>query len=142
MPAPHAGALDLRPVTIDDIVIVADLDATRDPEDPRDAEMMRYWWTSGSLNQVSSRLVAVHEGKALAFMAATHERWGDGPERFGSLRVVIRSDVWSDREYAQLVDKGEAWLASEGVATPGTRVSGAFPTRLEAPGGNEFRRGL
>jgi GNAT superfamily N-acetyltransferase len=139
MPAPHAGALDLRPVTIDDIGIVADLDATRDPEDPRDPEMMRYWWTSGSLNQVSSRLVAVHEGKALAFMAATHERWGDGPERFGSLRVVIRSDVWSDREYAQLVDKGEAWLASEGVATVVSRVRADFRNELEALERIEYR---
>jgi hypothetical protein len=48
MPAPHPRALDLRPVTIDDVEMVADLEATRDPDDPRDPEMMRYWWTSAS----------------------------------------------------------------------------------------------
>src|SRR5487761_206240 len=116
MPAPHPLAFDLRAATLDDIGIVADLEATRDPEDPRDPEMMRFWWTGGSLSQVFSRHVAVHEGQAVAFMAASHERWGDAPERFGSIRVVIRLDLWSEREYARLVEKGEAWLASEGVA--------------------------
>jgi GNAT superfamily N-acetyltransferase len=139
MPAPHPLALDLRPVTIDDIGIVADLDATRDPEDPRDPEMMRYWWTSGSLSLVSSRLVAVHDGKAVAFMAATHERWGDGPERFGSLRAVIRSDAWSDHEYTRLVHKGEAWLASEGVTIVVSRVRADFRNELAALERIEYR---
>jgi GNAT superfamily N-acetyltransferase len=126
-------------VTIDDVGIVADLDATRDPEDPRDPEMMRYWWTSGSLSLVSSRLVAVHEGKAVAFMAATHERWGQGPERFGSLRVVIHPDLWTEHEYTRLVQKGEAWLASEGVATVVSRIRADFRNELEALERIEYR---
>src|SRR4029077_20926711 len=101
MPAPHPPVFDLRAATLDDIGIVADLEATRDPEDPRDPEMMRFWWTSGSTGLVSSRLVAVHGGKAMAFVAATHERWGHGTERFGSLRVVIHPDVWSEPEYVR-----------------------------------------
>ena len=132
MPAPHPRALDLRPVTIDDVEMVADLEATRDPDDPRDPEMMRYWWTSASLNLVSSRLVAVDEGRAVAFVAATHERWGDRPERFGSLRAVIRPDVWSEPDYLGLVAKGEAWLASEGVAIVVSRVRADFRNELEA----------
>jgi GNAT superfamily N-acetyltransferase len=132
MPAPHRLDLDLRPTTLDDAEIVADLEATRDLEDPRDPKMVGFWWTSGSLSLVSLRLVAVHDGKAVAFMAATHERWGDGPERFGSLRVVIRSDVWSDDEYTRLVGKGEAWLASEGVATVVSRVRADLHNELEA----------
>jgi GNAT superfamily N-acetyltransferase len=134
MPAPHRLTLDLRAVTLDDVGIVADLDTTRDPEDPRDPEMMRYWWTSGSLSQAFSRLVAVHDGKAVAFVAATHERWGegDGAARFGSLRVVIRSDVWSEPEYARLVGKGEAWLRSEGAINVVSRIREDFRHELEA----------
>jgi len=64
MPEPHPLALDLRAATLADIGIVADLEATRDPDDPRDPEMMRFWWTRGSLSQVFSRHVAVREGKA------------------------------------------------------------------------------
>ena len=132
MPASQPPALDLRPVTIDDVEMVADLEATRDPDDPRDPEMMRYWWTSASLNLVSSRLVAVDQGRAVAFLAATHERWGDGPERFGSLRAVIRPDVWSEPDYLGLVAKGEAWLASEGVAIVVSRVRADFRNELDA----------
>jgi GNAT superfamily N-acetyltransferase len=132
MPAPHRLALDLRPVTLDDVGIVAALDVTRDPEDPRDPEMLRYWWTSGSLSQVFSRLVAVRDGTAVAFIGASHERWGESPERFGSLRVVIRSDAWSEPEYARLIGKGEAWLASEGVVNVVSRVREDFRHELEA----------
>jgi GNAT superfamily N-acetyltransferase len=131
MPAPHRLALDLRPATLDDVGIVADLDATRDPEDPRDPEMMRFWWTSGSLSQVFLRLVAVDEGKAVAFVGASHERWGDGPERFGSLRVVIHSDVWCEPEYMRLIGQGEAWLRSEGVINVVSRVRQDFRLDLD-----------
>jgi GNAT superfamily N-acetyltransferase len=132
MPVPHPAAFDMRAVTLDDVGIVADLDATRDPEDPRDPEMLRYWWTSGSLSQVYSRLVALHEGSAVAFVAASHERWGESPERFGSLRAVIRSDVWSEREFARLVGMGEEWLGSEAVVIAVNRVREDRSQELEA----------
>jgi len=132
MPAPQPVALDLRPVTLDDAGIVADLDATRDPEDPRDPEMLRFWWTSGSLSQVFLRLVAIQEGSAVAFVAALHERWSEGTERFGSLRVVIHADLWSEREFARLIEKGEEWLGSEGVVRVVSRVREDFDHELKA----------
>ena len=132
MPEPHPLALDLRAATLADIGIVADLEATRDPDDPRDPEMMRFWWTRGSLSQVFSRLVAVERDQAVAYMVASHERWGDAPERFGSLRAVIRSDVWSEREYVRLIAMGEEWLESEGVVNAVSRVREDFSHELEA----------
>src|SRR5260370_42328601 len=141
MPAPQPAALDLRPVTLDDVGIVADLDATRDPEDPRDPQMMRFWWTSGSLNQDFLRLVAVHEGHAVAFVAALHERWSDGTERFGSLRVVIHAELWSEREFVRLIEKGEEWLGSGGVVKVVTRVREDVDPELKAPQRSGFWRG-
>jgi hypothetical protein len=132
MPAPHPLTFDLRPATLDDVGIVADLETARDPDDPRDPERMRFWWTSGSLSQVFSRHVAVDEGKAVAYMVASHERWGDAPERFGSIRAVIRSDVWSEREYARLIGTGEGWLGSEDVVNAVNRVREDFSHELEA----------
>jgi GNAT superfamily N-acetyltransferase len=132
MPAPHPLTFDLRPATLDDVGIVADLETARDPDDPRDPERMRFWWTSGSLSQVFSRHVAVDEGKAVAYMVASHERWGDAPERFGSIRAVIRSDVWSEREYARLIGTGEGWLGSEDVVNAVNRVREDFSRELEA----------
>jgi GNAT superfamily N-acetyltransferase len=131
MPASHRLALDLRPATLDDVEIVAHLEATRDPEDPRDPELMRYWWTSGSLGQVHSRLVAVRDGQAVAYVGAGHERWAEDPERFGTIRVVIRADAWSQLEFARLVGEGERWLRSEGVITAVARVREDFKHEVE-----------
>lgn len=139
MPPPHPLPFDLRAATLDDIGIVADLESTRDPEDPRDPEIMRFWWTGGSLSQVSSRHVAVHEGKAVAFMVAAHEGWGDAPERFGSIRAVIRPDVWSERAYVKLIRKGERWLASEGALTAVNRIREDFGHELKALDGIGYR---
>lgn len=37
------ATLDLRPGTLDDATLVADLDAARSPADPRDPVMKRFW---------------------------------------------------------------------------------------------------
>jgi len=42
---PARLGLDLRPATLDDAAMVADLEATRDPKDPRDPQMLRFWWS-------------------------------------------------------------------------------------------------
>jgi GNAT superfamily N-acetyltransferase len=139
MPPANRLALDLRQATLDDVPIVADLEATRDPDDPRDPEMMRYWWTSGSLSQVHSRLVAVRDGAAVAFVGAGHERWAEDTKRFGSIRVVIRSDAWSEPEFARLVAMGEDWLRSEGVVTAVARVRNDFEHEIEALGRLGYR---
>lgn len=139
MPAPHRLALDLRPVTLDDVEVIADLEATRDPADPRDPEMMRYWWTSGSLSHVHSRLVAMRDGEAVAYVGVGHERWAEDPERFGSIRVVIRSDLWLPTEFGRLTGKGEDWLRSEGVLTAVARVREDFRQEVEELGRMGYR---
>jgi hypothetical protein len=139
MPASHRLALELRPATLDDVEIIADLDSTRDPADPRDPEMMRYWWTSGSLSQVDSRLVVVRDEQAVAYVGVGHERWAEDPERFGTIRVVIRADQWSPLEYARLVAEGESWLTSEGVVTAVARVREDFKHEVEELGQIGYR---
>jgi hypothetical protein len=139
MPGSHPLALDLRAATLDDIGIVADLEATRDPDDPRDPEIMRFWWTSRSLSQVFSRFVAVDGAHAVAYMTASHERWADTPERFGSIRAVIRSDMWSEREFTRLIGKAEKWLVSEGAVKAVNRVREDFRKELEVLEGIGYR---
>jgi hypothetical protein len=139
MPASHKLDLNLRPATLDDVEIVADLESTRDPEDPRDPEMLRFWWTGGSLNLVVMRLVAVRDGGAVGFVSAGHERWDSSPERFGSIRVVVRADLWSETEFSRLVGNGEAWLRSEGTAMAVARVRGDFEREIEALGGMGYQ---
>jgi GNAT superfamily N-acetyltransferase len=124
--------LDLRPATLEDAEIVADLEAARDPEDPRDPQMLRFWWTGGSLSQVVKRLVAVREGAAVVFIGVGHDRWELTPARFGTIRVMLRADVWSEAEFSRLIAKGEEWLRSEGATTAVARVRGNFEQDIEA----------
>jgi GNAT superfamily N-acetyltransferase len=139
MPASHALELDLRPATLDDAPIVADLEVTRDPDDPRDPQMLRFWWTLRSSNEATTRLVAERDGAAVAFVAAGHELWERVPERFGWLRVTIRPDLWSERDYSSLISRAETWLRSEGVATSVLRLRGDFKGDLRVAGKMGYR---
>ncbi len=139
MPASHALELDLRPSTLEDASIVADLDARRDPDDPRDPQMLRFWWTLRSENESTTRQVAVRDGIAVAFVAAGHERWEKVSERFGWVRVIIDRDLWSARNFSTLIAKGEAWLGSEGVATSVLRIREDFENELQVAGSLGYR---
>jgi RimJ/RimL family protein N-acetyltransferase len=131
MLASHRLELDLRPATLDDVEIVANLEATRDPEDPRDPEMLRFWWTNGSLNEVYTRLVSVSRGEAVAFVGAGHERWETVPDRFGWIRTILRADTWSEPAYSDLVSQAEGWLGSESAAVAVARVRADRNDELE-----------
>ncbi len=143
MPASHRPEVDLRPATLDDVGIVSDLEATRDPQDPRDPEMLRFWWTRDSAHDVHVRLVAEREGTAVAFVGAGHERWDTMPTRFGWIRVIIHRDLWSESGYSDLVSTAEAWLRAEGAGIAVARVRGDYSDELEVlgrAGYNEVRQ--
>ena len=134
MSASHRLELDLRPATLDDVEMVANLESTRDPEDPRDPEMLRFWWTKGSMNEMYTRLVSVRQGEAVAFVGAGHERWEDTPKRFGWIRPIIHQDHWSEAGYSKLINTAEAWLRAESAVTAVARVRGDFKNELEVFG--------
>jgi GNAT superfamily N-acetyltransferase len=133
MPAPHRLDLDLRPATFDDVELVADLEATRDPEDPRDPDLLRYWWTKSSVDGVAMRLVDVREGAAVAFVSARHSHWTSGaPKRFGWIRAVIHGDIWSEPGFINLVTRAEEWLRSEKADIGAITVGEHFTNELAA----------
>lgn len=132
MPSSHILDLDLRAATFDDVELVADLEATRDPEDPRDPDVLRYWWTKSSRSGVAMRLVGVRECAAMAFLSARHEHWtARTPKRFGWVRAVLHSDVWSEEAYEHLVNAGEDWLRSEEADVAAITVGDQFTNELE-----------
>jgi GNAT superfamily N-acetyltransferase len=139
MPASPNLELDLRPATLDDVGIVADLEASRDPEDPRDPDMLRYWWTSLSSDEVVMRLVAVSESAAVAFLGTGHRRWDDTPERFGWLRPILSEEQWSDSAYLNLVGRAERWLRQEGAAVAWVRSREDRHRELDALGRAGYR---
>ena len=135
--------LDLRPATLDDAGIVAALETARDPDDPRDPQMLRYRWTKGSADQVSRRLVATRNGAAVAYIGAAHRPWEATSKRFGVIRPILHPDRWSAPAYSHLVHAGEAWLRTEEAATSIATVGAEFERELavyEGLGYEEVRR--
>src|SRR5258708_33924342 len=95
---PARLGLDLRAATLDNAAMVAHLEATRDPKDPRDPQMLRFWWSTASVDEETLRLVARRGGSAVAFVGAGHRRWGPTEQRFGWIRSMRGSEAWSEGE--------------------------------------------
>jgi GNAT superfamily N-acetyltransferase len=124
--------LQLRPTTMDDAGLVSDLEATRDPAAPPDPVLLRHWWQMADQLERAMRLIAVHEGEAIAFAAASHDLWEGDDKRYGTIRVGLRHDGWTDQRYDQLVQAAEDWLREEGAATSVARVREDFASDLVA----------
>src|SRR5712691_10795620 len=95
--------LQLRPATLDDAEVVAELESLRDPHEPRDPVLLRHWWLMSDELEKTMRRVDVREGKAVAYVAATNEMWNQDEKRFGIVRPMLRKDAWDEGVYAQLV---------------------------------------
>lgn len=133
----------LRPASLADAGIVADLEALRDPDDPRDPVILRHWWVINETNEVSMRRVAVQETGAIAYVSARHDPWQTTDERFGTLNAVLRPNIWTDARFEELVKVAEEWLKGEGVKTAIARVQEKFTDELrvfERIGYREERR--
>jgi RimJ/RimL family protein N-acetyltransferase len=134
---------ELRPATLDDAALVADLESMRDPQEPRDPVMLRYWWQMSDELERVMRRVRVREGTAIAFLGVSHDPWRDGEKRFGLIRPLLRHEEWSDDDFAVLVGIGADWLRGEGAEAAVARVREDFPRELgvlERLGFREERR--
>ncbi len=135
--------LELRTATMDDAEIVADLEAARNPEDPRDPTMLRFWWAARAPDESHLELVAENEGAAVAFVGAGHEPWETMPKRFGWIRPLLHPTIWSETRFGQLVDAGESWLREEEAGIAVARAREELPDELrlyEDRGYREARR--
>ena len=124
--------LQLRPSTLDDAELVADLQMQRDPDDLSDPVLLRYWWQMASELQSAMRQIAVDDGVAIAFVAAAHEHWKPHEKRFGVVRALLGKEAWNEDGYGQLVGIGEQWLRAEGAATAVVRVREDFARDVAA----------
>jgi GNAT superfamily N-acetyltransferase len=124
--------LQLRPTTLDDAGLVSDLEAERDPKAPADPVLLRHWWRMADELEHAMRLIAVSDGRAIAFAAASHHRWDPEEKRYGTIRIGLRHDAWSEPRFRQLVSAVEAWLRAEAAATSVARVREDFRRDLES----------
>ncbi len=131
--------LSLRPATLDDAALVADLDTVRDPDDPHDPVTTRYWWEFNDTHDRVVRHIAVQGGEALAYVAGWHQPWETTDDRFGNLRATLRPEQFSERRLHALVSTAEDWLRGEGVRTAITRAREDFPHEVGALGQLGYR---
>jgi RimJ/RimL family protein N-acetyltransferase len=134
---------ELRPATLDDAAVVADLESMRNPDEPRDPVLLRYWWQMADELETTMRRIHLRDGVAVAFVGVSHDRWLDGARRFGVVRPILRYEEWSDAGYALLVELGERWLRQEAADTAVARVREDFKRELsvlERLGFREDRR--
>jgi mycothiol synthase len=124
--------LQLRPTTLDDAGLISDLEATRDPAAPLDPILLRHWWQMADQLQRAMRRIAMRDGQAIAYCTASHELWEPGDPRYGTIRLGLRGDDWTEPRYAQLVEVTEEWLHEEGATTSVARIREDFGTDLSA----------
>jgi mycothiol synthase len=124
--------LELRPATLDDAGIVADLDTLRDPDEPVDPVMVRHWWAMNDVSDKTMRMVAEHKGAAVAYVSARHEPWETSGTRFGNIRIGLRPDMFTEKRFDQLAGVAEQWLREERAETAIARVREDFKHEVEA----------
>src|SRR5260370_6798724 len=135
---------DWRRAPMSDSRIVADLETARNPDNPVDPAMLRFWWSTTPADEVYTRLIAVRDGFAVAYLMARHRPWVDGAERFGSMRILLHPALWSPDRYGGLVDLAESWLRAQRGSVAGMRLVATFDDDrrfMEARGYSEVRRG-
>jgi GNAT superfamily N-acetyltransferase len=122
--------MQLRPATLDDAAMVADLETARTPDDPHDAAMTAYWWTHAPEGSRWLRLVGEIGGAAVMYVEASHDPWTEGERLFGWVTVSLHPDAWTAGLYREGTDRGEAWLRSEGAEVAAAWVRQDFGHEL------------
>ncbi len=123
--------LDLRPASMADAALVADLETARNPDEPRDPAMLRFWWAANPPDEVFTRMIAEREGIAQAYVYAAHMPWDKNDQRFGSLRVAVHPDIWNESLFESLLETAETWLRAEGGAIAVARARQTFERDLQ-----------
>jgi GNAT superfamily N-acetyltransferase len=131
--------LELRPASLDDAAMVADLETARNPDEPRDPAMLRFWWSASPPDEVFTRQIAVREGVAHAYLYAAHLPWEKNEERFCTVRVAVHPQVWSESLLDSLLQTAESWLRGEGGAIAVARARQSFEGDLHAMGLRGYR---
>jgi len=124
--------LDLRAAELDDARKVADLETTLDSSEPSDPARRLHWWRMTDELEKGMRKIAERGGKAIAYTSASHERWEPEQKHFGTVRVMLSHDSWSDGAYGHLVGVAEDWLRGEGAVVAVARIREDFAREMAA----------
>ena len=104
--------LELRAATLDDAAFVADVDTETHPDDPKDPQMERHWWSIAADDDVIERWIVALDGAAVGYATREHPAWSKMPKRFASLdaglRPAARTNARLEALFAVLEDAARA----------------------------------
>jgi GNAT superfamily N-acetyltransferase len=87
--------MTLRPATLDDAAFVADVLTDEHPDDARDPELERHWWTIQDPAATVERFIVSVGDAEVGYVGRSHESWAKMPERFGRISCSLRRAAWS-----------------------------------------------
>ena len=82
--------LVLRPATLDDAAVAADIDTEAHPDDEIDPVMNRHWWSIKAEDDVADRSIALRDGAPVGYAIRKHPAWSKMPERFTEIGADLR----------------------------------------------------
>ena len=82
--------LALRPATLDDAAVAADIETEAHPDDPEDPVMTRHSWSMAAPDDVVERWIAELDDAPVGYATREHPAWSKMPERFASLGAELR----------------------------------------------------
>ena len=113
----RVGDLELRPATLDDAAIAADVETECAPDDPEDPQMTRHWWSLAAEEDTAEREIALLDGVPVGFTEYEHRPWSKMPERFAELHAAILPAASSPGRLHALFDHLEERARSDGART-------------------------
>lgn len=130
---------ELRPVTDDDALLVADLETACTPEEPQDGAMVAFRWSHDPESKYAMRLVAEQDRAVWWFVEASHEEWNRDDARFGRVHTAIHPARWTEEMFRQGIATGESWLDRETAGTAVVYVRADFANALAVLGALGYR---
>jgi hypothetical protein len=106
--------LELRPATLDDASLVADIDTEVHPDDPEDPKLMRHWWSISSDDVVDRRIVT-RGTESAGYTMRRHPQWAKMPERFCRVSAELRPAVRTAERLDALYDLLETEARADGT---------------------------
>ncbi|GAC1496755.1 MAG: GNAT family N-acetyltransferase [Candidatus Limnocylindrales bacterium] len=111
----RVGDLELRPATLDDAGIAADVETECAPDDPEDPQMTRHWWSLAAEEDTAERQIALLDGAPVGFTEFEHRPWSKMPERFADIHAALRPAANSTERLNMLFDHLEERARSDGA---------------------------
>jgi len=139
----RVGDLELRPASLDDAAIAADVDTEANPNDPEDPQMYRHWWSLAAPDDIVERQIALLDGAPGGYTEFEHRPWSKMPERFAEIHAELRPAAATagrlDALYSSLEQRARTDSALR-VSTWSWEWNGARLSVLAGRGFREDRR--